>query len=67
MAISIKDIRIGSKVLVRPCFGMGTPVEVIVTELHDNVKNNTNGISYLDEVSDSHWAYLDQVDSVITY
>lgn len=67
MVLSIDDIRKGSVVVVRPCFGVGKPIKVTVTEVHDNVKNNCSGISYDDETYDSHWAYIDQVDSIITY
>lgn len=65
--ISLDDIRVGSKVIVRPCFGIGTPMEVTITEVHEDVKNNCAGISYGDETYDFHWAYIDQIDSIVTY
>lgn len=60
--ISLRDIREGSVVMVRPAFGMDDPIEATIAEIHENIKNNFPGIVY-----GMHWAYLDQIDSVVTY
>ena len=60
--IKLKDIREGSVVIVRGAFGNGQPQRVVVEEVHADVKNGRPGIDY-----EGSWAYLTQVDRVVTY
>jgi hypothetical protein len=60
--IKIEDIREGSVVIVRDNFGQGRPQKVTVIEVEEDVKNGRPGICY-----DESWAYLSQVDRVVTY
>lgn len=60
--IKIEDIREGSVVIVRGNFGSGPAERVVVTEVEDDVKNGRPGICY-----DDSWAYLTQVERVVTY
>ena len=60
--IALKDIRVGSRVIVRDNFGNGQPREVVVLDLDDDIKNGRPGIDY-----DDSWAYLTQVDRVVSY
>lgn len=60
--IKIENIRAGSVVRLRPDFGTGTPVKVAVIEVEEDIKNGRAGIVY-----DGRWAYLSQVDAVISY
>ena len=60
--VNLKDIRVGSRVIVRDNFGTGRPREVTVLDLDDDIKNGRPGIDY-----DESWAYLTQVDRVVTY
>jgi hypothetical protein len=64
--ISINQIRVGSVVRVRPDFGMGAPIEVKVDYMEEDVKNGLPGIGYRGAEYD-RWAYLSQVDAVVTY
>jgi hypothetical protein len=60
--VTLKDIREGSIVIVRGDFGSGRPQTVTVTEVDSDIKNGRPGICY-----DESWAYLTQVDRVVTY
>jgi hypothetical protein len=60
--VKLKDIREGSVVIVRGAFGMGKPERVVVTGLDEDIKNGRPGIDYGDS-----WAYITQVDRVVTY
>jgi hypothetical protein len=60
--VELKDIREGSVVIVRGDFGMGKPQRVVVEDVHSDVKNGRPGIDY-----EGSWAYLTQVDRVVTY
>jgi hypothetical protein len=60
--IELMDIREGSVVIVRGSFGSGRPQRVVVEEVHEDVKNGLPGIDY-----EGSWAYLTQVDRVVTY
>jgi hypothetical protein len=60
--VTINDVRKGSRVIVRPEFGTGLPVRVRVVEVESDIKNGRPGIDY-----DLNWAYLSQVDRVVTY
>ena len=60
--VELKDIRQGSVVIVRGDFGSGAPKLVSVLEVHEEIKNGRPGIDY-----DGSWAYLTQVDRVVSY
>ena len=65
--IKLKDIRVGSKVVVKGGFGMEPPKTVIVEGLDPDIKNGQAGIDYTDSVQGGRWAYLNQVVRVIEY
>ena len=60
--IALKDIRQGSRVVVRDNFGMGQPREVTVACVEDDIKNGRPGFDY-----GNNWAYLTQVDRVVKF
>ena len=60
--VTLKDIREGSVVIVRGNFGSGAPQRVVVEAVEADIKNGRPGIDYADS-----WAYLTQVDRVVTY
>ena len=60
--VKLKDIRVGSRVIVRDNFGTGVPREVTVLDFDEDIKNGRPGIDY-----DDSWAYLTQVDRVVKY
>lgn len=60
--IKLTDIREGSVVIVRGNFGSGTPQKVVVEAVEADIKNGRAGIDY-----EGSWAYLTQVDRVVTY
>ena len=60
--IKLKDIREGSVVIVRGAFGSGPEERVKVEEVHEDIKNGRPGIDY-----DGSWAYLTQVQRVVSY
>lgn len=66
--ITLENIRQGSKVIVRPDFGMGTPIEVTVAELIPSIKNGQDGFDYRTKgATGFNWAYLNQIDKVVKY
>jgi hypothetical protein len=60
--VKLKDIREGSVVIVRGAFGTGPEERVKVEEVHEDVKNGRPGIDY-----EGSWAYLTQVQRVVSY
>ena len=60
--IKLKDIREGSVVIVRGAFGSGPEERVKVEEVHEDIKNGRPGIDY-----EGSWAYLSQVQRVVSY
>jgi hypothetical protein len=60
--VTLEDIREGSVVIVREAFGTGRPREVVVEAVEEDIKNGRPGIDYA-----GSWAYLTQVDRVVTY
>jgi len=60
--IDLNDIREGSVVIVRGNFGNGAPQRVTVEAVEEDIKNGRPGIDYA-----GSWAYLTQVDRVVTY
>ena len=62
MTVKFEDLREGSVVIVRGNFGNGPPQRVKVEGLDRDIKNGIPGIDY-----EGHWAYLDQVERVVSY
>jgi hypothetical protein len=62
MPVKLTDIREGSIVMVRGSFGSAPPVKVTVRAVDEDIKNGSPGIDY-----DSSWAYLHQIDRVVSY
>jgi hypothetical protein len=65
--VILDEIREGSVVIVRGGFGQEPPKEVVVDEVHEDIKNGRAGIDYTEADGNTRWAYLDQVQKVITY
>ena len=65
--ISLKQVREGSRVVVRGDFGTGRPVQATVVMADSDIKNGRPGIDYTTDDGDERWAYLTQVDRVIKY
>ena len=65
--IKLKEIRVGSKVVVRGGFGSEAPLTVVVEGLDPDIKNGIAGIDYTDPVQGGRWAYLNQVERVVEY
>lgn len=66
--VKLNDIREGSIVTVRGNFGNGPATRAKVDYVDSNIKNGQPGIDYTDLNSgDKHWAYLGQIDSVVTH
>lgn len=66
--VKLKDIRVGSKVLVSSDFGAGSCVTGIVVDVMSDVKNGLPGIDYtIVGTTDDRWAYLHQVKKVVTF
>jgi hypothetical protein len=67
--VKLEQVREGSIVIVRGEFGHGHPKKAVVTEAEENIKNGHPGISYslIEDPEDGGWAYMCQIDSVITY
>jgi hypothetical protein len=65
--VILDEIREGSVVIVRGGFGQELPKEVVVDEVHADIKNGRAGIDYTEADGNTRWAYLDQVQKVITY
>lgn len=67
---NLSDVRIGSKVQVRGCFGMDKAKRGLVTSVEADIKNGRPGIDYT-SISDGeechNWAYLDQITEVVEY
>lgn len=60
--VTLDQVKEGSVVIVRGDFGQGKPQRVVVTGVDEDIKNGRPGIDYGDS-----WAYLTQVDRVVTY
>ena len=65
--IALKDMRVGSKVIVRGSWGTDAPKLVTVNEVCSDIKNGFAGIDYLEADNSGRWCYLDQVKQVVTY
>jgi len=66
--VQLNEMRNGSRVVLRTSWGRGNTVVGVVTDVCEDVKNGIPGVDYVVENTGStHWAYLDQVDKVLTY
>lgn len=66
--VNLKDLRVGSIVMVRGAFGTDAPVQARVDFADTDIKNGRPGIDYtVLKTGDELWAYITQVDSVVTY
>ena len=59
-AINLRDIRVGTKVVIYPCFGSGEPVTVTISGF-----GQKNGRNLIDYAEGGRWAYLDQINEVL--
>ncbi len=61
--MTIDQIQIGDRVTMRPAFGAGAPVLVVVTDTDADIKNGRPGFTYVDpnDPNGERWAYLTQV------
>jgi hypothetical protein len=65
--VILDEIREGSVVIVRGGFGQELPKEVVVDEVHEDIKNGRAGIDYTEADGNTRWAYMDQVIKVVNY
>jgi len=65
--VILEEIREGSVVIVRGGFGQELPKEVVVEEVHADIKNGRAGIDYRESNGHDRWAYMDQVIKVVNY
>jgi hypothetical protein len=65
--ITLEQVREGSTVLVRGSFGNAPARRATVTGVEADIKNGQPGIDYELTDGESYWAYLDQVEKVLTY
>jgi hypothetical protein len=65
--VILDEIREGSVVIVRGGFGQEPPKEVVVDEVHEDIKNGRAGIDYTEADGNTRWAYMDQVIKVVNY
>ena len=65
--VILDEIREGSVVIVRGGFGQELPKEVVVDEVHADIKNGRAGIDYTEADGHGRWAYMDQVIKVVNY
>ena len=66
-AVNLEDVRVGSVVRIRSGFG-GEPAETVTLEGVDaDIKNGRPGCDYTDRHGEGRWAYLTQIERVITY
>ena len=69
MGISrIDQVREGSVIIVRGRWGSDDAIRATVTGVEEDIKNGYPGVCYyITDPNSLHWAYFDQVDSVVTY
>ena len=67
--VKLKDVREGSIVMVRGGFGNEPAKRAKVENVDSNIKNGRAGIDYteLGATGCERWAYIDQVERVVTY
>lgn len=66
MKLTIDSLRPGCRVMLRGNFG-GGPLEIAtVTGVYRDIKNGRPGIEYKTATTSDHWAYLAQVEQIVT-
>jgi hypothetical protein len=65
--ITLENVRVGSVVRIAGGFGMEPPETVTLEDVEEDIKNGFPGVCYTDKKGDGRWAYLDQIQRVITY
>ena len=65
--VDISRLKSGSVLRVRGGFGTGAAKTVTLVGVEHEGKNGRDVIEYIDKDGEEHWAYLDQIVSVITY
>jgi hypothetical protein len=69
--VTLKDVRVGSIVMLRGNFGTAPAIRAVIDNVEDNIKNGVPGVDYHPASQPASgscsWAYLDQVDSVVQY
>ena len=65
--IMLEDVRAGSVVRIRSGFGSEPPETVTLTNVEADIKNGRPGCDYTDRKGNGRWAYLSQIDAVLTY
>ena len=65
--VTLEDVRAGSVVRIRSGFGTEAPEVVTLENVEADIKNGRAGCDYTDRKGEGRWAYLSQIDKVITY
>ena len=65
--VRLKDIKVGSIIIVRGNFGRELPKKARVTGISKDGKNGSAVIDYKDGGTWEMWAYLHQIDAVVKY
>lgn len=65
--VTLEDVREGSIVVIRGGFGSEPPQAVRLTSVEADIKNGRPGCDYIDRKGSGRWAYLSQIDEVLTY
>jgi hypothetical protein len=65
--ITIEQIRVGSKIRVRGGWGTEPARTVTVEGVDADIKNGRPGIDYTEPDGSGRWAYLSQVEQVVSY
>jgi hypothetical protein len=65
--ITIEQIRVGSRVRVRGGWGIEPARTVTVEGVDADIKNGRAGIDYTESDGTERWAYLTQVEKVVSY
>ena len=66
-SVNENDVRTGSVVVVRSGFGSESPETVTIEGFEYDGKNGRATIDYTDKSGEGRWAYLDQIQRVISY
>lgn len=59
-----EKLQVGSVVMVRPCFGMMEPVEVVV--INKDIHKGKPVIDYSLSPESTQWAYMRQIDRIVS-
>ena len=65
--VTIDDVRAGSVVRIRSGFGLEPAETVTLENVEADIKNGRAGCDYTDRKGEGRWAYLTQIERVITY